>query len=212
MSKIKILIVDDHQLIIDGIKANLVNVPDFSIVGNAYNGREAIAILNSEKADVILMDIDMPILDGMGATQQIMQADPTAKIIVLTMHTERGLVKKMISMGASGYILKNTGSEELSLAIRKVYSGLKYFSSEITTNFLEKKKPQSNADPKIRLTSREEEILVRISQGLSNKEIGDKLSISHRTVDKHRTNIMSKLNITNVANLVRYAVLNGYCE
>ncbi len=216
MTKIKILIADDHQLVLDGLKANISDVAEFEIVGEAKDGKEVMLKINSRKVDVILMDIDMPVLNGIEATRQITESNPDIKIIALTMHNEKGMINKMLSVGASGYLLKNTSKEELCLAIKKVAAGQQHFSAEVTTTLLEKRSSRIVANEgktgKVELTEREEEVLKQIALGLSNKEVGEKLSISHRTVDTHRTNLMEKLHVKNIAGLIRYAMLNGYLD
>jgi len=154
----------------------------------------------------------MPEMDGIEATKQIKTHFPEVKIVILTMHDEQSLVKKLLEIGADGYILKNSSKTELEMAIRQIQSGKKHFSSEVTMILLEEESPaEVNAQLK-QLTEREIEILKLISEGLSNKEIGDQLFISHRTVDTHRTNLMKKLDVHNVAGLIRFAIKNGLVE
>lgn len=217
MENIKILIADDHQLIIEGIKTLLEDVEGITITDVATNGREVIEKLKYQEVDIILMDIDMPIMNGYEATQLVLKKYPHIKVIALTMYDEKALITKIVNAGASGYILKNIRKEELLKAITKVANGEKYFSNEILFTL---SKPElkdiisekQNNIPIVQLTQREIEVLKLITQGLSNKEIGEKLFISPRTVDTHRTNLMQKLNVHNIAGLIRYAIKNGLVD
>jgi len=196
MEIIKVLITDDHQIIVDGIKSILSNIDGIEVIGEANNGRRAIELIQLLPVNIVLMDIDMPVMNGIEATKRIKKEFPQIKIIILSMHNEGSLIKMLISCGADGYVLKNSDQEELLSAIRKVNKGQKYFSPEVTISLADK--PSSLMDDSINghyicdLTEREIEILKLIADGYSNKEIGEKLFISHRTVDTHRTNLMKK--------------------
>lgn len=207
MSVLKVLTVDDHQLIIDGLTAFLKEDPSIHHVGFCLNGQQAIDFVKTVRVDVVLMDIDMPVLNGLDATQRIKQFNPEIKIIILTMHDEKSLVKKFMEIGADGYTLKNTDKNTLLEIIKKVGMGEKHFPSELfaeNDNTIKKVLDSpSEAILKSQLTEREIEILSLIAQGFSNKEIGDKLFISHRTVDTHRTNLMKKLDVNNIAGLIK---------
>jgi DNA-binding NarL/FixJ family response regulator len=214
MKTIRILIVDDHQLILDGLKSLISNVPGFTFAGEATSGSEALFLAQSAKFDVVLMDIEMDGINGIETTRRLIAAIPGAKIIALTMYNEKGMITKALEAGASGYVLKNANKDELIGAILKVNSGEKYFSGEVIATMNEKNSTvlhsgKGNAEAS-KLTKREIEILQLIAQGLSNKEVGEKLFISHRTVDTHRTNMMEKLNIKNIAGLIRYAIQQNY--
>jgi two-component system nitrate/nitrite response regulator NarL len=207
MALLKILTVDDHQLIIDGLTTFLKEEPSFDHIGFCNNGQQAVDYVKTVRVDLILMDIDMPVLNGLDATQRIKQLNPDIKIIILTMHDEKSLVKRFMEIGADGYALKNTDKNLLIEIIKKVASGKKHFPDELLKekeNSVKKIIDQpSDAILKSQLTDREIEILSLISQGFSNKEIGDKLFISHRTVDTHRTNLMKKLDVSNIAGLIK---------
>jgi two-component system response regulator NreC len=211
MTLIKVLLVDDHQIIIDGLKSLLQNNDDIIVAGEANNGRETLRILGILKVDVVLMDIDMPVMNGIDALKEIKRTLPAIKVIILSMHQEAGMIKSLMAIGADGYILKSTSQDELIGAIRKVAGGQPYFSAEVTLSLLNntQNNPSSSKQPTEMLTDREEEILKLIAEGFSNKEIGNKLFISHRTVDTHRTNLMKKLNANNIAGLISYAIKNG---
>jgi DNA-binding NarL/FixJ family response regulator len=212
MSTIKILLVDDHQIIIDGLKSVMKNTNDISVVGEANNGREAIRLLSILNVDVVLMDIDMPVMNGIEALKEIKRNLVGVKVIILSMHQESAMIKNLISIGADGYLLKNTNQDELVEAIRKVAGGKPCFSSGVTMSLLNETKNNSKSvDSQTEaLTEREIEILKLIAEGFSNKEIGSKLFISHRTVDTHRTNLMKKLNTNNIAGLISFAIKNGF--
>jgi two-component system response regulator NreC len=211
MNEIKVLLADDHQIIIDGLKSLLQNTGDIVVAGEANNGREALRLLGILKVDVVLMDIDMPVMNGIDALKEIKRTLPGIKVIILSMHQEAGMIKSLMAIGADGYILKSTSQDELIGAIRKVAGGQPYFSAEVTLSLLNntQNNPSSSKQPVEMLTDREEEILKLIAEGFSNKEIGNKLFISHRTVDTHRTNLMKKLNANNIAGLISYAIKNG---
>ena len=161
------------------------------------------------KVDVVLMDINMPVMDGMEATIRIKRTMPDIKILSLTQHNERAMVQKLMDCGSDGYVLKNIDRDELLLAIRKLMKGQKYFSEEVSQKLAEREVLTAASGAPAELTDREREILRLISEGLSSKQIGDMLFISSRTVDTHRTNLMNKLDIHNVAGLIRFAFQNG---
>lgn len=211
MSAIKILLVDDHQIIIDGLKSVMKNTSDIIVVGEANNGREAIRLLDILKVDILLMDIDMPVMNGIEALKEIRRSSKDVKVIILSMHQEAAIIKNLMGIGADGYLLKNTTQDELIGAIRKVANGELCFSSGVTLSLLNETTNYSKSvDSQVEaLTEREIEILRLIAEGFSNKEIGSKLFISHRTVDTHRTNLMKKLNANNIAGLISYAIKNG---
>ena len=210
MSDIRLLLVDDHHIVLDGIKALLDEVEGFDCIATADNGQKALDMLNVFDVDVVLMDIDMPVMNGIEATKRIKKEYPKVKVISLTQHSERGMVQKLLDCGSDGYLLKNIAQDELTTAIRRVYNGENVFSSEVTIR-LEGKAVEKNASGiDVELTEREIEILSLISEGLSSKQVGEKLFISPRTVDTHRTNLMNKLDIHNIAGLIRFALKNGY--
>ena len=210
MSDIRLLLVDDHHIVLDGIKALLDEVEGFDCIATADNGQKALDMLNVFDVDVVLMDIDMPVMNGMEATKRIKKEYPKVRVISLTQHSERGMVQKLLDCGSDGYLLKNIAQDELTTAIRRVYNGENVFSSEVTMR-LEGKAVEKNASGiDVELTEREIEILSLISEGLSSKQVGEKLFISPRTVDTHRTNLMNKLDIHNIAGLIRFALKNGY--
>ncbi len=208
---INVLLVDDHQLILDGLKSLLKHTDNLVVAGEANNGRDAIRLLDILNIDVVLMDIDMPVMNGIDALKEIKRIKPLMKVIILSIHNESGMIKNLLGIGADGYLLKSTSQDELIRAILKVAEGDKYFSTEITLSLLNPSQSNFQTSKQLSetLTIREEEILKLIAEGFSNKEIGARLFISHRTVDTHRTNLMNKLNVSNIAGLISYAIKSG---
>lgn len=206
---VNILLVDDHTIVTDGLKALLDGDPAYVVKGEAANGQIAIDMLRILKIDLVLMDIDMPVLNGIEATKIIKKEMPEKKIIMLTMHDEKAMIKMMLDIGADGYLLKNSGKAEIVKAVNNVMNGEKYYSEEVTSVLLEKRDSREENGILSELTEREIQIIKLIAEGLSNKEIGEQLFISHRTVDTHRTNLMNKLDLHNVAGIVKFAITNG---
>lgn len=213
MNKKRILLADDHQLIIDGLRGFIETNSDYTVVGEANTGTEAVRLAEVLSPDVILMDIEMPEMTGIQASEEIKRNHPEIKIIIVSMHNEKQLIKKLIDQGADGYILKNSQQKEVLDAIEKVLKNQTYFSQDVTLSLLDKSSSRSTVSSEAlsisQLTEREIEILKLVAKGMTNKEIGDELNISHRTVDTHRTNLMKKLDATNVAGLIRFAFKNG---
>lgn len=206
---IRIAIADDHPLVSQGLKSLIENQADITLVGVAENGEDLLSILRLMPVDVALVDLDMPVKNGIDATKEIVLNFPATRVIILTMHDEKAMIKQLMELGAFGYLLKNCGQEELLLAIRNVAMGKKHFSGDVTIALLNDD-PLPVDSPELKeLTTREIEILTLIALGQSNKEIGDKLFISHRTVDTHRTNLMKKLDVHNIAGLIRIAYRNN---
>lgn len=216
MGQYRILLVDDHQLIIDGIKGFLEQSEIYQVVGEANSGIDAIRLADVLSPDLILMDIEMPGMSGMQACEEIKRKYPAIKIIIVSMHKEKHLVKKLIEKGADGYLLKTSEKEEVLGAMQKVMEGKSVFSQDVTLSLLGNDEPSLNSGSSLpaftQLTEREVEILRNIANGLTNKEIGDQLNISHRTVDTHRTNLMKKLDVKNVAGLIKIAFQEGLIQ
>lgn len=216
MTKKRILLVDDHQLIIDGLRGFIEANSEYTVVGEANTGTDAVKLAGILNPDVILMDIEMPEMSGIQASEEIKRNFPHIKIIIVSMHNEKQLIKKLIDQGADGYLLKNSQQSEVMDAIEKVLKNQPYFSQDVTLSLLDKSQSKighsQESMSELQLTERETEILKLVSQGMTNKEIGDTLNISHRTVDTHRTNLMKKLDVTNVAGLIRFAFKNGLIQ
>jgi len=213
MNRIRILLADDHPMVRSGLIKLLEPYKEFVIVGEAGDGEEAVEMTKKLQPDIVIIDLSMPKLSGIEATKLIRKNNPITKVLVLTMHDNEEYVYQIFKCGAGGYMLKNSGKDELAAAIRAVAKGETFFSprvSEIMVNAYLRKAdvreglPLNNED--IPLTKREREILFYIADGLNNSQIAEKLFISARTVDTHRTNIMQKLDIHDAVNLVRYAM------
>jgi two-component system nitrate/nitrite response regulator NarL len=215
MKNTKILIVDDHEVVRDGLKNILTSLDNISIAGEAGNGEDAVKMYASLKPDLVIMDISMPGMNGIEATRVIKEKDPDARILILTMHDNQEYLNQIIRSGAKGFILKNTDKEELLDAVKTVASGDNFFSKDISKliidNYIRTAKETEKNDgyKEVPLTKREIEILKLIASGYSNQEIANILYISYNTVDTHRKNIMHKLSIKNTAGLVRYAIEKG---
>lgn len=208
---INIILADDHHLIIEGISKLLEDDADINIVATCENGSKVLEILPKINVDVLLLDLDMPIMNGMQCAEAVKQKYPEVKIAILTMHKENSLIQKFIEFGVNGYFLKTIQKNELTHAIKTIAAGGDYFTSDVTKALLKKHSthPDVTQSPLLKeLTRREIEIINLVAQGLSNNEIGKKLFISPRTADTHRTNIMRKLDLHNVAEIVRFAFQN----
>lgn len=205
---INVMLVDDHPMVQDGLSACLSFYDDIAIVGNCGDGSAVLETAKQCQPDVILMDISMPKLNGLEATEIISEALTDTKILIFSMHESVEFVTNAVQAGASGYILKDTNSEEVYQAIKSVAQGKSYFSSSIAKMLIDNPPTQNNQ----RLTAREQMILSYIAQGQSSKEIAQTLTISFRTVEAHRRNIKSKLQLDSLAELVCYAVNQGLID
>jgi two-component system response regulator NreC len=215
MSSIRLLIADDHPLIAEGIRNTFSNNLSIDVVAVVSNGEEVLEVIKNKVVDVVLLDIEMPKMNGIDCAKAIVSKHTEVKVIILSMYQEASLIKELIQIGVKGYMLKTIPKEELFLAIQKVYDGQEYFSTDVTKALLQDKNSekiiQFTEKSKLLelLTKRETEIISYISQGFTNPQIAEKLFISPRTVDSHRTNVMKKLDIHNVAGLIRFAFQNG---
>lgn len=211
---IKILIADDHKIVIDGIKSLLTEEANFKVVGEVDNGQQVLDFIKDNEVDVFLVDVTMPVMNGIETTKALKEVLPDAKILALTMHEDPQYFKKMVEAGASGYILKNTDKHELVKAIQLIAEGRNYFSNEMYSDFIMGRiKPDKESEaPEMFLTKREIEVLKLIADEMKNHEIAEKLFISTRTVDTHRRNLLQKLDVKNTAGLVRYALKSGIID
>ncbi|MFW6226699.1 MAG: response regulator [Bacteroidota bacterium] len=206
--KIKIAVVDDHEMFRDGLKMVINQIDRFEVLFDAGDGTDFLEKLNKEIPDVVLMDINMPGLNGIETTVKAIEKNPDIKIIGLSMHDKEGYYMQMIKAGVKGYILKKSGKYELENAINEVFKGGNYFSPEIMRKFsFQLLTPDQNIYN--RLTKREKEILLKVCEGHTSAQISEILFISPKTVEVHRTNIFSKVNVKNTAELIVWAIKNG---
>jgi len=209
MDKVRILLADDHTSLRDGIRALLEDETDMLVIGEAEDGRTAVRLACQLKPDVVLMDIAMPLLNGLEATRQITQECPEVKVLILTMHENEEYIRQVLASGAMGYILKDAAAHELLQAIHAVRRGQPVLSPAITRlvieNYLRWGDLQQD-DSTERLSPREREVLQLVAEGYSSKQIAEILSISIKTVQAHRTNLMSKLDLHDRADLIKYAI------
>ena len=193
----------------DGLVLMLEGVPHIEVVATAENGEIVLEKMQTESVDVLLMDIQMPVLDGFETAKIVTERFPKTKILTLSMHSERVYIERMHSAGIAGYLLKSAGKEEIIEAIEKVHGGEQYFSSEVTAALLSASANKQAAITSSELTRREKEILGLIASGMTNPEIADKLCLSTDTIKTHRKNMMRKLDVNNTAGLVKYALENS---
>ncbi len=210
MQKIKVVLVDDHQMLLDGIKALLIFEKEFDIVAELTNGEDVLEILRNNKIDIVITDINMPGMDGLTLTKKIKEEFPSIKILALSMFGEYHTITEMINAGVSGYVLKNTGKQELIFALQRIAAGNLFFSDEITMKL--QKGPNKLPDSTNVLTSREKEILKLITKEFNNEKIAETLFISERTVETHRKNIFRKTNTKSIVGLIKYAFEKGMVE
>jgi len=215
---ISIALADDHQIVLDGLKKHMESDLNYELVATANDGKKAFELCKMFKPQVLISDIDMPLLNGIELTRRVKSELPNTKVIILTFHNEQSIIRKLAEYNVDGYLLKSSDILELDLAIQKVVAGQQYFSSEVTLSLLQKqilKRSPVNTDigKKLsELSQREVEVLVGVADGLSNKQIGERLFISHKTVNSHRTNLMKKLEARNVAKLIKFAMKAGLVE
>lgn len=213
MTKIRILVADDHAMIRQGIRALLAPTEDIEAVGEAENGREAVRRTKELLPDVVLMDIAMPVMNGLDATREIVRNVPETKVLAVTAYGGEECLTLMMQAGAKGLLVKHSSPNELVVAIREVHKGNTFFSETISDHWrdacLKARIPSQSPVRLISLTSREREVLRLIAGGRANKQIADVLSISIKTVERHRQNVMDKLNIHDTAGLTRHAIATG---
>lgn len=217
MKKIQILLVDDHNMVRQGLRVLLEAEQDIEIIGEAETGRQAVQMVKNLRPDVIVMDVAMPNLNGLEATRQIMKEAPGSKVLVLSSYSDDEYVHQLTEAGASGYLLKQTASADLIKAVRETSKGNAFFSPAVSKRLLDRYRETflNGAPIKKRtdlLTTREAEVLQLIAEGKPNKQIASDLCISIKTVEKHRQQVMNKLNIHDIAGLTRYAISKGVIE
>lgn len=210
---IRVLLVDDHAIVRQGLRAILDSMEGFDVVGEAENGRDAVEKTRQLAPDVVVMDLVMPVLNGIESTRQIRKMMPKTKVVALTMHTDEKYVFQVLKAGASGYVLKSGPAQDLAKAIESVHGGNPYFSPAISRkimdSYLSEEEPEKVLPKGEKITSREMEVLQLIAEGYTNTRISQLMGISVKTVETHRTHIMNKLDIHDVAGLVKYAIKIG---
>jgi DNA-binding NarL/FixJ family response regulator len=210
---IKVLLADDHEIIIDGIVSILKDEADIEVVATASNGEEAVHYIESNAVDIAVLDINMPLMNGITATKLIQTSSPETKVLILSMYDKDEFIDEIIAAGCRGYILKNRGQEELVKAIRRIYKGSPYFGEEITEKMLNQHmKSKAPVEEKVNLTKRELEVLKLIAVEFTSSEIADQLSIAESTVNTHRRNLIEKLGVRSSLGLGIYAVKNGLID
>lgn len=207
----KVLLADDHRLFREGLRGLLTAQSGIEVVGVAADGAELVAMADEVEFDVALIDIEMPVMNGLEAAEKILTSHPEAHLVALTMHNDEAYYYRMVELGVKGFLLKNSDIDEVVSAVCTVCTGGSYFSQELLDSLVSNlKESQVEAEPL--LSEREMEVLPLICQGLSNQEIADKLFISKRTVDNHRANILEKSGCKNTAGMVVWAIKNGLVE
>jgi len=217
MDKIRIVLADDHAILREGIRALLEDQPDMTVVGEAADGRKAVELARELKPDIVVMDIGMPLLNGLEATRQIKHDLADVAVLVLTMHDNEEYVSQLLAAGAAGYALKRAASSELVTAIRAVASGQSYLSPSITRMLIEGYIGRQPAEPAVvdpfdTLTPREREVLQLVAEGHTNSQIAKLLNISLKTVKAHRSNLMQKLDLHDRGELIKVAIQRGIIE
>lgn len=211
MEEINVFVVDDHQIFLDGIVSLLDDEPNIRIAGTANNGKEAIDRIKATKVDVVLMDINMPEMDGLEATKQLRKINPDIKILMLTMHSEARFIKECLEIGAKGYVMKNISKDDLLKAIDTVNQDKSYLDADSQEKLISSMSGTDEDDTRnydelaAQITQRELEILQLIALGLTSQDIANKLFISKNTVETHRKNMLAKLNVNNTAALLKIA-------
>src|ERR1051326_1217749 len=217
MKQITVLLVEDHQIVREGLRSLLKHARDIEVVGEAETGRQAVQLTRKLRPAVVVMDIAMPLLNGLEATRQIRKEFSDTKVLILSAHSDDAYVEQVSQLGASGFLLKQTSSHDLAKAIREVQKGNTFYSPAISKRIDGRENTrqdrEGNFKKKInRLSSREVEVLQLIAEGKPNKQVAAELGVSFKTIDKHRQHLMSKLNIHDVAGLTRYAIAEGIIE
>lgn len=209
---LRVLLVDDHAIVRDGLRALLTKQSDIEVVAEASDGKTAVRLAGEVSPDVVVMDVALPELSGIDATQQIAEEHPEVKVLALSMHTDKRYVVSMLRAGAAGYLLKDSAFDELVRAIRQVHRGETYLGTRVASvvvdDYLDTLSRSAAAEPSV-LTARERQVLKLVAEGKSTKDIAAALSVSAKTVETHRAHLMSKLQLRSVAELTKYAIRHG---
>jgi len=217
MKRITVLLAEDHQIVREGFRSLLKHERDIEVVGEAETGRQAVALVKKLRPAVVVMDIAMPLLNGLEATRQIRKDCPDTRVLILSAHSDDAYVEQMIGLGAAGFLLKQTSSHVLAAAIREVRKGNTFFSPDVARRLGNRDQKSLDREGNLktrsnRLSSREVEVLQLIAEGKPNKQVAAELGVSFKTVDKHRQHLMGKLDIHDIAGLTRYAIAEGIIE
>jgi DNA-binding NarL/FixJ family response regulator len=211
--RIQVLLVDDHTILREGVRSLLESEPDMRVVGEARDGTEAVEQVDALAPDVVIMDMVMPRMNGLEATVEIKRRHPDVKILILSMYDDDEYVQQIIQAGAAGYVLKRVAADDLVKAIREVYAGSSFLyppiAAKLIEDYVRKARGSEAGEPSEQLTAREREVLRLIAEGNTNAEIAEKLTVSKKTVESHRANIMRKLDLHTVTDLVKYALKRG---
>lgn len=208
--KLRIVIADDHTILADGIATLLAKNESFTVVGKATNGEEVITLLKMHDVDVVIMDINMPVMDGIEATQVVKEHFGNTKVLIMSMHNKEGYIQNALEAGADGYILKNTSQEELEDAIKRIMEGGNYFSQDVSSRMAMKMMRKTEEEKVIKLSKLERQILSLLSEGKTSDEISVQLATSSHTIRSYRRNLMIKFNAKNVTQLIAIALKKGY--
>ena len=210
---VRIIIADDHKIVRDGLALLIEQQPDFELVGQAKNGREAVSLVRSEQPDVVIMDLSMPEMNGVDASAMILEEFPDCRIIILSMHDDKRFISRALQAGVSGFLLKECAFKELRNAITAVCDNQTYLSPQVAhmvvTDYRQRLKDSSGID---KLTSKERVVLQLLAEGYTTKQMAEHLFVSVKTIEARRRNIMQKLEISSVAGLVKYAIREGISE
>jgi DNA-binding NarL/FixJ family response regulator len=211
---LRIVIVDDHAVVRHGVRVLLESQPDWQVIAECANGREAVEVARAQHPDIVIMDLSLPELNGLDATRYILKESPRTEVLVLTMHHSEELARQVLQAGARGYVSKSDADQQLIEAVRSLQQHRPFLTSAVTEfvldDYLKKRDPDAETGPAI--TPREREIIQLVAEGKSSKEVAAALQLSVKTVEAHRANIMRKLRINSVTELVRYAIRNGIAQ
>ncbi len=211
-----IILADDHEIFLDSLSALVSSEENMEVLTKAHNGKELINLVKENQPDLCIVDMDMPEMNGLQASESLLRIYPKLRIMILTMHKEKSLIKKMMSLGIKGYLLKTCDKEEFIFAINQILKNKTYFSDEVIETIVKDDAYETHGSPDISkiatLSDREKEVIQLLCDGLNNKQIADKLFVSHKTIDNHRTNIMRKIDVHNIVGLIRFCLKHGLAE